>query len=80
MNGTTETQQRWVVNGYGRHDGDSLDGDRWQWMAQQRLESNGQIDGNRQRLGGDGRRGRTSIDGAAGRQWMAQWLLDGDGR
>jgi len=28
MNGTTETQQRWVVNGDGRHDGDStaLDG------------------------------------------------------
>jgi len=23
MNGTTETQQRWVVNGDGRHDGDS---------------------------------------------------------
>ena len=23
MNGTTETQQRWVVNGDGRHNGDS---------------------------------------------------------
>jgi len=23
MNGTTETQQQWVVNGDGRHDGDS---------------------------------------------------------
>ena len=29
MNGTTETQQRWVVNGDGRHDGD---GRRWTAM------------------------------------------------
>ncbi len=44
MNGTTETQQQWVVNGDGRHDGNSLDGDGRQWTARQRLESNGQID------------------------------------
>ncbi len=80
MNGTTETQQQWVVNGDGRHDGNSLDGDGRQWTARQRLESNGQIDGNGQRLNGDGRHGGTSMDGAVGRQWMAQWLLDCDGR
>jgi hypothetical protein len=40
MNNTTETQQQWVVNGDGRHDGDSaalggMDGateTRKQWM------------------------------------------------
>ena len=31
MDGATETQQRWVVDGNGRHDGDStvMDGNGW---------------------------------------------------
>ena len=31
MDGATETQQRWVVDGDGRHDGDStaMDGNGW---------------------------------------------------
>ena len=36
--------------------------------------------GQQGKLDGDGRCGGMSMDGAAGRQWTAQWLLDGNGR
>jgi len=71
MNGTTETQQRWVVNGDGWHDGD--------WTA---MDGNGRRDTDLKAMDGLTAIGSDSVmmDGAAGSQWTARWLLDGDGR
>ena len=62
MDGTTETQQRCVVDGDGRHDGNStaMDGNAMDGLMA---------------MGSDS----TVMDGAAGRQWTARWLLDSDG-
>ena len=86
MNSTTETQQRWVVNGNGRHDGDST-----------AMDSNGRRNRDLKAKGGLMAMGSNStvMDGVAGRQWTVrrdvngrcngsfwQWtvrrLLDGD--
>ena len=71
MNGATETQQRWVVDGDRRHDGDSA-----------AMDGNGRCDRGLKAMDGltamDS--DSTVMDGAAGRQWTARWLFDGDGR
>jgi len=70
MNGTTETQQqqRRVVNGDGRHDGNST-----------AMDGNGRRDRDLKAMDGLTAMGSNStvMDGAAGRQWTVRWLLDG---
>ena len=71
MDGATETQQRWVVDGDGWHDGDSTV-----------MDGNGQQDRDVKAMDGLTAMDSDSMvmDGVAGRQWTARWLLDGDGR
>ena len=70
MDGATETQQRWVVDGDGQHDGDST-----------AMDGNGRRDRDLKAMDGLTAMGSNStvMNGAAGRQRMARWLLDGDG-
>ena len=70
MDGTTETQQRCVVDGDGRHDGNST-----------AMDGNGRRDRDLKAMDGLMAMGSDStvMDGAAGRQWTARWLLDSDG-
>ena len=71
MNGATETQQRWVVDGDRRHDGDSaaMDGNGRRDRDLKAMDELTSMDSD-----------STVLDGTAGRQWTARWLLDGDGR
>jgi len=70
MDITTETQQQWVVDGDGWHDGDLT-----------AMDGNGQC--NRDLNAMDGLMAMDSnlmvMDSAARHQWAAQWLPDGDG-
>ena len=68
MNGTTETQQRWVVNGDGRHDGDSTV-----------MDGNGQHDRDLKAMEGLTAMGSNStvMDGMAGRQWTVRRDVNG---
>ena len=71
MDGATETQQRWVVDGNGWHDGDST-----------AMDGNGRRDRDLKamvRLTAMGSNS-TVMDGVAGRQWTVRWILDGNGR
>ena len=68
INGTTETQQRWVVNGDERHDGDltAIDGNGRHvrdLKAMDRLTA----------MGSDS----TVMDGMAGCQWMVRRDVNG---
>ena len=62
MDGATETQQRWVVDGDGRHDGDStvMDGNRRHGRDVKVMDRLTAMDSN-----------SMVMDGAAGRQWTA---------
>ena len=68
MNGTTETQQRWVVNGDGRHDGDStaMDGNGRRDRDLKAMDVLTAMDSD-----------STVMDGAAGRQWTERWDVNG---
>jgi len=63
MNGATETQQRWVVDSDGRHDGDSTV-----------MDGNGGRDRDVKEMDGLTAMDSDSMvmDGAAGRQWTAR--------
>ena len=68
MTGTTETQQRWVMNGDGQHDGDSTamdsNGRRNRYLkAMDRLTA----------MGSD----LTVMDGTAGHQWTVRLDING---
>ena len=69
MDGATETQQRWVVDSDGRHDGDStvMDGNGRRERDVKAMDGLTAMDSN-----------STVMDGVAGRQWTARWLLDGN--
>ena len=72
MDGATETQQQWMV-----------DGDGWQEGDLTVMDGNGRRDRDVKAMDGlttidDDSIGGRSMDGAAGRQLMARWLLDGD--
>jgi len=62
MDGATETQQRWVVDGNGRHDGYSM-----------AMDCNGRHDRDLKAMDGltSMDSDSTVMDGAAGRQWTA---------
>jgi len=68
MDGATETQQRWVVDGDGWHDGNSTV-----------MDGNGQRDRDVKAM--DGLMAMDSdlmvMDGTAGRQWMARRDVNG---
>ena len=71
MGCATETQQRWVVDGDGRHNGDLtvMDGNGRRNRDVKAMDGLTAIDSN-----------SMVMDGAAGCQLTAHWLLDGDGR
>ncbi len=68
MNGTTETQQRWVVNGDRQHDGDST-----------AMDGNGRRNRDLKAMGGLTAMGSDStvMDSVAGHQWMVRRDING---
>ena len=68
MDGATETQQRWVVDGDGRHDGDStaMDGNGWRDRDLKAMDGLTAMDSDWK-----------VMDGAAGRQWAARRDING---
>jgi len=68
MDGATETQQRWVVDGNGRHDGDStaMDGNGRRDRDLKAMDGLTALDSN-----------STVMDGVAGRQWTARRDVNG---
>ena len=68
MEGTTETQQRWVVDGDGRHDGESTV-----------MDGNGRRDRDVKAMDGLTVMDSDSMvmDGAAGCQWTVRWDING---
>ena len=63
MEGTTETQQRWVVDGDGRHDGELtvMDGNGWRDRDVKAMDGMTVMDSD-----------SIVMDGAAGREWTAR--------
>jgi len=63
MEGTTETQQRWVVDGDGRHDGEStvMDGNGWRGRDVKAMDGLTVMDSD-----------SMVMDGVAGREWTAR--------
>ena len=68
MDGATATQQRWVVDGDGRHDGDStvMDGNERRGRDVKAMDGLMAIDSE-----------STVMDSVAGRQWTAQGGVNG---
>ena len=68
MDGAAETQQRWVVDGNGRHDGDStaMDGNGRRNRDLKAMDGLTAIDSD-----------STVMDGVAGRQWTVRRDVNG---